>query len=678
MASIYSYHFFKGIAEAIEKLTGKQIPEEVTAFVFLVVLTIIIILFVLRPIIKSHKWRKKQLDDILKDYGEYTTRQQRWLYIKTWFQANPPHDLDDPSQAQYEDLRTDSIDFFINEALVANNQKPPYYCVLGGSGMGKSTFVVNLIWRYIHKYREKTLPYPIKLLYCGERIQGKDVLIERVKEIDNKRNTILVLDALDESNSAIDSFSEFYENLLENIVEFRFVIITCRTQFFEKHEDEPEMLPKRQPGSKGQQRFKKFYVSPLKEKEIRRYINKKYLLRFFAKKKARAIMKNCNQIMARPLLLSYIDDLLNSHIEDRPESIIRIYKIIIDKWLEREARFAASGNIDEYKKMLLEFSSEIALHLAQSTQYAQNHPNGNNSINTIIKRYKDQYVIKEKNLKGRSLLNRDTKNEYKFAHKSFMEYLVAKQLFDQKGIPLESIDCVSNDMIPVFLSYMISERIRNDFQRYGYSIFNILLSKRFRCSKIDEAYQPHRANTYRAHRPHGANDKKLARDINVYVSIYVDCDISMGIAKYISAFLGMTRIPIAKESSIIINRIVLDCQYDCSKIIEVFDTERNNKIHLINKRSISIDLLYYDFRGTWLVDFLNSLNESSPDLVVSFTKWNKRDIQSGNPVVIQALRELSKIYNKQRFQVYCEVYEDGEKDSYYMDFNTFYERHIMY
>ena len=65
MASIYSYQFFKGISEAFEKVTGIHVPEEVTAFVFLVVLAIIIILFVLKPIVKNHKWRKKQLDDIL-------------------------------------------------------------------------------------------------------------------------------------------------------------------------------------------------------------------------------------------------------------------------------------------------------------------------------------------------------------------------------------------------------------------------------------------------------------------------------------------------------------------------------------------------------------------------------------------------------------------------------------
>lgn len=608
MASIYNYPFFKGIAEAFETATGIHVPEKVTAIVFFAVFAITIICFVLKPIIKNRKWRKKQLDEILKDYGEYTTWQQRWLYIKTWFQSNPPHDLDDPSEAQYQDLRTDSIDFFVNGALIPNNRKPPYYCILGGSGMGKSTFVVNLIRKYINKYKEKTLPYPIKLLYCGERVQGKDVLVERIKEIKDKNNTILVLDALDESNKAIDDYREFSKDLLENIVDFRFVIITCRTQFFERNEDEPELVPKRQPGSKGQQRFKKYYISPLKDKEIRRYLNKKFLLRPFAKKKAKAIVKNCNQVMARPLLLSYIDDLLNSNIEDRQDSIVPIYEIIIDKWLEREASFAATGDINEYKKTLLEFSSEIALYLARPTQLVLSSPQ---NIDTIIERYKDQYVIKEKNLKGRTLLNRNSKNEYKFSHKSFMEYLVAKQLFEQKDIPLESIDCVSNDMIPKFLTYMISAQIhKNRF------FDKIVLSKTFSL--------PHKLYDF-----YSVNFPNAKYGNNRIPPILVQCDVSENIAKYISAFLCLSK------------SIEIDCNFnylDISKAI--------NK-HESNRAIIEIEFLNYDFNHKLLVTSIHNLMINNPNLYFSvyFQLADKTALKTGDPKIIQHLKWLARQQN---------------------------------
>ena len=386
----------------------------------------------------------------MKGYEQYTTKQQRRLYIKTWFQSNPPHDLDEPYQAQFEDPRTDSIDFFIKHVLKTDNKKPPYYCILGGSGMGKSTFVVNLVWKYINKYREKTLPYPIKLIYCGESIEGNESLLDRIKNIDNQRNTILILDALDENNDAIEEYSIFFNDLFASITNFRIVIITCRTQFFEKNEEEPNILPVRDPVTKEQKRFKKYYISPLQNNEVERYLNKKFRLRFSAKRKAQSIVSNCKQIMARPLLLSYLDDLLNADIGNGKESIVQIYDILIEKWLEREANFAATDDKKEtYIKTLRDFSNDLALCMALPSYTQQ-------QIDEIIARYGANTLIRERNLKGRSLLNRNSRNEFKFAHKSFMEFLVAEELFKQeKEIPIESIDCVSNDMIPLFLSYRI-------------------------------------------------------------------------------------------------------------------------------------------------------------------------------------------------------------------------------
>ena len=202
------------------------------------------------------------------------------------------------------------------------------------------------------------------MVNCGAKTEDKiNYLIDCIDGIDDKNNTILILDALDESNAAINNFSEFFSLLMDRICQFRIVVLTCRTQFFEKYEDEPNLLPVRDPKTKKLKQFKKYYVSPFNDDEIQHYLNKKFMLNFSSKKKAKTIVEKCNQIMARPLLLSYIDDLVNSDIKDY--TISKIYEIIIDKWLEREADFAAVEKTDFYKHNLHEFSSEMALCLAQ-------------------------------------------------------------------------------------------------------------------------------------------------------------------------------------------------------------------------------------------------------------------------------------------------------------------------
>ncbi|MBO7615649.1 MAG: hypothetical protein J6T22_00440 [Bacteroidales bacterium] len=446
----------------------------VTAIAFCLLLAIIFLVKRLWNGHKNNKWRKKQLDGILKDYGDYTKWKERRLYIDTGLQTTPPNDYEEPSEAQSQDIRelgqkkkwylkNSSIDFFIDNVFRENNSNPPYYCILGGSGIGKSTFVVHLVRSYINKYNKESLPYPIKLVNCGEKTEDKDnFIINRINSIDDKNNTILIIDALDESHAAISSFNEFFSSLRELICQFRIVVLTCRTQFFEKYEDEPSLLPIRDPKTKKSKQFKKYYVSPLYDYEIQHYLNKKYLLKFMAKKKAKLIVEKCKKLMARPLLLSYIDDLVNS--DTKNYSISKIYEIIIDKWLEREANFAAFNNINQYKKDLFDFSSEIALCIAQTNE-------NNDSINDIISKYSS--IITKKNLTGRSLLNRNSQNDYKFAHKSFMEYLVAKQLFENNNIPLDSIDCTSNDMIPEFWADMINTSYF-DYQINSISINNTI------------------------------------------------------------------------------------------------------------------------------------------------------------------------------------------------------------
>ena len=573
--TIFDFEFFHYLEETIEKALGIDIPDKLTAIICLILLTATVLYFlVFKPISKNHKWRKEQLDKILKGYEQYTTRQQRWLYIKTWFQSNPPHDLDEPYQAQFEDPRTDSIDFFIKQVLKTDNQKPPYYCILGGSGMGKSTFVVNLVWKYINKYREKTLPYLIKIIYCGETIEGNESLLDRIKKIDNKQNTILILDALDENNDAIVKYSGFFKELFASITDFRIVIITCRTQFFEKREEEPNILPVRDPATKEQKRFKKYYISPLQNNELERYLNKKFLLRFSAKRKAKSILYNCKMIMARPLLLSYLDDLLNADIDGSKESIVQIYDILIEKWLEREANFASTDEKREtYIQTLRDFSNELALCMARPSYTKQ-------QIDDIITKYGANTLIKERNLKGRSLLNRNSRNEFKFAHKSFMEFLVAMELFKQKKeIPLESIDCVSNDMIPKFLSYMLFQYNKK------------------KCDIIFLNNSIHIDN----------NGDVDVNDAHSPVSIFVNCDVSENISKYISAFIEHFSELRPYFHPLI---IYIDCRYDYSLINIIFPYDK--------KRTL-LDKYYVLAVNT---DFFVSVGNKSYDgPIISKCRW---------------------------------------------------------
>lgn len=462
--------------------------------------------------------------------------------------------------------------------------------------MGKSTFVVNLVWKYINKYREKTLPYPIKLIYCGEIIEGNDSLLKRINDIEKKENTILILDALDENNEAIDNYSDFFTQLWEKVTRFRIVVITCRTQFFEKIEDEPNLLPSRDPATKKQMQFEKYYISPFQDDEIDRYLNKKYLLRFLAKRKAKSIVNNCKQLMARPMLLSYLDDLLGSPIGNEQESIVQIYDNLIDKWLDRETYFLATTEKDkkEKKQNLHEFSNELALCLAQPTYDKK-------QIDDIIARYGANTLIKERNLKGRSLLNRNSRNEFKFAHKSFMEFLVAKQLLDSyKRIPLESIDFISNDMISKFISSSLFGDQFVDLYFNSYFSYEIKLEKK-------------------------------ERHI-LFLSIFLSCNISDNILKLVSDFVS-AKYP-TNSIKVAVN-FDIDCYYDCSKL---FDDNTlflyMDKVGILNVLTIS----NYNFMDINVVEFIERVLFLFNEVIIKVD--NVYPFYDANPQVLERLKSL--------------------------------------
>lgn len=595
MDNFFNYEFFKSLAELYKDLTGVEVPEKTIGITFLLTITVILLFIIFGYLHKNHKWRKNQLDEILKGYENYTTRQERRLYIDTGFQTEPPHDYNEPFEAHY-DYRESSINFFIKDVFKKYNDEPPYYCILGGSGMGKSTFVVNLVRKYINKYRKRTLPYQIKLLYCGESTLVDNSITNRIKEIQNKANTILLLDALDESNEAINDFSQFFPKLLNELQDFRTVIITCRTQFFETYEDEPSFLPFRDPKTKLQKQFKKYYISPLREDEIQHYLRKKFLFRFVAHIKSISIVNQCKLLMARPLLLSYIEDLVKSDINNY--SISKIYEIIINKWIERESNFAVINENDKerYKKDLFDFSSEIALSMAQTNV-------DKDDINKIINNYSS--IITTKNLKGRSLLNRNSNNEYKFAHKSFMEFLVANRIFKSTQIPktppiknktpIETIDLISNDMIPHFLVDMIM------MEYSGFCSISIDMIDRHEYLSIKNHY-------------------------TASIRININCHITENILKLISEV----------TVSNIVRLFDIDCYYDFSLIHNLLKYYGNSKPYNLIFRN-------YDFNSNFIIAFLQPLINTKLELIEFYIK-DKNIFDDGNLDVLKFLKQAQYSY----------------------------------
>ena len=168
----------------------------------------------LRKRLSTRRWRKKTIETRLgREFAGFINKNNRGCYVRTKFQLIPPDDTLDPIENKNIAQPSVLLDFYLNRVLVPNNSSKFLYCVLAGS---------------------ESFSYDIQLLSLSS-----DSVIKDIEKIQNQKQTILILDALDENTEAVSDFKRFIPKLEEAIKNFYVVIVTCRTQFFSNAMEEP-------------------------------------------------------------------------------------------------------------------------------------------------------------------------------------------------------------------------------------------------------------------------------------------------------------------------------------------------------------------------------------------------------------------------------------------------------
>ncbi|WP_026999400.1 leucine-rich repeat domain-containing protein [Eisenibacter elegans] len=331
--------------------------------------------------------------------------------------------------------------FFMEKPLAEGEDR--FYLILADAGMGKTTFMLNLYFNYARRLLD--VSYKMKLSFIpsdpnDELIADKPAYvrlfplglpnilreIEYIPEEDRPR-TILMLDAFDEDALAIEDHHQRLHQILNLAKDFAEVIITCRTQFFPADEEEGEEEGVLEINYQDKHfRFRKIYLSPFDEEDIKKYLQKNYpFFSYFKRKKAEQIVRQSPNLMMRPMLLSYVDDLLQNR--EKFGYSYQIYEALIDRWLDREAN-RRKGRETEYKAALYRFAQAAALDMCRNSKVREGFWISADELTPLAAQY--DITLNELELKSRSLLNLNAKGQYKFAHKSILEYFIAQQVFE--------------------------------------------------------------------------------------------------------------------------------------------------------------------------------------------------------------------------------------------------------
>ena len=256
------------------------------------------------------------------------------LYVEPDCQSVNPADRDE--QAEFDNVPRQSIISkvcsFLNGNITEKNGKNQYF-VLSDAGMGKTSLLVML--QLVHFAALWPNGSTVKLLKLG-----RDT-IKSIDQIESKRNTILLLDALDEDPTAWGRIKERLEELLSASQKCYRVIITCRTQFFPASEE----LENEKTGRIiiGSYQCPMIYLSLFNQKQVDAYLKQKYPAPWYDRwrnkedsrtTKARGIIQTAETLCFRPMLLAHIDDLLEAEKETWNQ--YTAYEELTNAWLRRE------------------------------------------------------------------------------------------------------------------------------------------------------------------------------------------------------------------------------------------------------------------------------------------------------------------------------------------------------
>ncbi len=460
----------------------------------------------------KHYQESKAAKELLQ-FDKKEIRGSRQYYVETQFQNFSPSNFSEPKDSNKYTIKQPSIRFFLKTAFKEEGDDHCFYVILADSGMGKTTFLINLYMRYMSFWYWKR-PKGVKMKLF--RLGRKNTL-DKVKEISEEEamKTILLLDALDEDPYILQkagerTSDEAFDRRVNEIVEatqyFKEVILTCRTQYFPKQEDDPRIIkvPKRHLRSgymskvkrrneRGFHVLKKLYIAPFDNADVKNYLAKKYpFWKLKERKQANEIVLHAPKLAVRPMLLNFIDLLAKDEVIKKVQGNLNnytIYERLIEAWLYREAeKRKLETEWDTFTNNLRDLSQQMAIDLYQRFKSQE----GKNAFLltkgeaiTIAQKYNIQ--LKPSEVIGQSLLTCDGADNWKFAHKSILEFFIAKEMLRDGDFAMEvtSNGFVGMDMTREFCLEKLNESSLN----FEWAKDKILLNYLKGQLKIDEKDQ---------------------------------------------------------------------------------------------------------------------------------------------------------------------------------------------
>ncbi|KMM37932.1 restriction endonuclease [Guptibacillus hwajinpoensis] len=382
---------------------------------------------------------------------------------------------------------SEEVELFINdmdnEAIV----------ILGDYGTGKTSFC----YKYCSDSAKKILngedaPLPI-LIQLRDYTKAVDMeqlitnfLVNKCQIPNGNLNTflqmleygyiVLIFDGFDEIARRVDYATKYkvFTEICKFASESSKVIVTCRPNFF-NHKDEFKEIFKDSPlyfePNLKTVEFTEIRIGDLTKEQIENYIlsySKKITSQGFEVNDFINTIEeihDLSDLIKRPVLLNVIVETVPKLLLEKQKTKINaasLYEKYTNFWIKREDQ-KGKTLIKSEQKML--FSQELAWKMYNNNVLSINYKD----LPAEIKEYFDINSVDDidhfsHDIKTCSFLNNDEEGNFKFIHKSFMEYFAAVYIVENlKEIKVATLDkLLGNSLISMEVGFFIRDLIKNN------------------------------------------------------------------------------------------------------------------------------------------------------------------------------------------------------------------------
>jgi len=385
--------------------------------------------------------------------------------------------------------------------------------ILGDYGSGKTSFCYIYTLELLDKFiqgKSRFLPILIKLRGYNKAISVAQLLTDyfvndlginnfnilSLKLLLKNINVVLIFDGFDEIAKKVD-FDIKYDVLKEicSLAEKETkIIVTCRPNYFQNASEFKQIFQSShfpyEPNDKPLPEFIENSIAELDLPQIKRYIEsyqnelKKYNITTSKVLQTIADTHDLTDLAKRPFLLYMILNTLPKLLKEEKTkknfkiNAYRLYVIYTDNWIKREDRKNKTLIKKEDKEL---FCKELAFELYVSNNISLSYKD----FPMVIKKH-FKYVERIEDvdyfthdIQSCSFLTSDRSGDFKFIHKSFMEFFVADRVITKLNESLkryqkseEYIQQINSFLGITYLSMEICLFVNDMIKFFNYNIIN--------------------------------------------------------------------------------------------------------------------------------------------------------------------------------------------------------------